>query len=494
MSILWITGIIVLVNFLSKELFFRIDATENKEFTLSKASKDILRNLKDPITVTSYFTQGLPPQYNKTLTDFNDLLKEYNTRSKGMVNFEFVNPNESKEKEQEAAQNGIQPLLINVREKDEVSQKKAFMGAVIKKGDQQEVLPFITPGGPMEYDLTTAIKKLTIVNKPTIGLIQGHGEAGTTDIPQVMAGLNILYNVAPIDLTTTDLAPTTYKSVIMLNPKDSLQATDFSKLDKYLNEGGQLILAFNAVEGDFQTSQGRRKDLGIVNWLASKGLNVAPDFVLDAKCGAVTVQQNQGFFKFNSQVKFPYLPLVQKFGDHPIVKGLEQIIFQFPSPITYAGNTNLTFTPLVQTSGQSETQHPPVYFNIQKKWTTNEFTKGPQTIGGILEGDFGGNNKPAKLVLFTDGNFPIGRGQQRADGDNFSLLVNSVDYLSDDTGLIDLRTKGIASRPIETLEEDTVQMLKWGNFALPLFLVILLGIYKYNRNRVKRLKRMQTWK
>lgn len=491
MSILWIVGIIILVNFLSKEFFFRIDTTENKEFTLSNATKNILKNLDEPITVTSYFTKGLPPQYNKTLTDFNDLLKEYNTRSKGMVNYEFVSPNESPEKEQEATQNGIRPLLINVREKDEVSQKKAFMGAVIKRGDQQEVLPFITPGGPMEYDLTTAIKKLTITNKPFVGLIQGHGEATSSDIPQVMAGLNVLYSVEPIDLkTATDIDPK-YRTLILLNPQDSMTAPDFAKLDNYLNNGGQLVLAYNAVEGDLQASQGRKKDLGIGQWLATKGMNVSSDFVLDANCGAVTVQQNNGFMRFNSQVKFPYLPLVQKFEDHPIVKGLEQIIFQFPSPIAYNGN--LSFSPLVKTSNQSEVQSPPVYFNIQKKWTTNDFTKGPQTIGAILEGDFGGNNKPGKLIVFTDGKFPIGRGQQRADGDNFSLLVNSVDYLSDDTGLIDLRTKGVTSRPIKAMEEDETQWLKWVNFLLPLLLVLLLGLYRYNKNRVKRMKRMQSW-
>ena len=491
-SIFWIVGIILLVNFLSKEFFFRIDTTENKEFTLSNATKNILKNLEDPITVTTYFTQDLPPQYSKTLSDFNDLLKEYNTRSKGMVNFELVNPGESTEKEQEAAQNGIQPLLINVREKNEVSQKKAFMGAVVKKGDQKEVLPFITPGGPMEYDLTTAIKKMTVKDKPFIGLIQGHGEATMQDIPQVISGLNILYNVENVDLKSAEIDPK-YRSVVLLNPKDSLVESDFNKLDNYLNKGGQIVLAFNSVKGDFQAVQGTAVDLGINEWLSKKGLQVPNDFVLDANCGAISVQQNNGFFRFNSQVKFPYLPLVTNFGDHPIVKGLEQIIFQFPSPMSYTGSDALHFTPLVMTSSKSEIQSPPISFDVQKKWTTRDFTKGPQTIGGILEGDFGGNNQPGKLIVYTDGNFPIGRGQQRADSDNFSLLVNSVDYLSDDTGLIDLRTKGVSSRPIKMPEEDSITWIKWANFLIPMILVLLLGIFKFNRNRTKRLKRMQSW-
>ena len=158
-SLLWIIGIIVLVNLLSRQFFFRIDTTQDRTYTLSKATKNVLSDLEETITVSAYFTSDLPPQYGKTLADFRDLLTEYSTRSRGMVNYEFFDPNQSPELEQEAVQNGVQPLLINVREKDEVVQKKAFMGALLKRGEQQDILPFISPGGPMEYELTTSIKK-----------------------------------------------------------------------------------------------------------------------------------------------------------------------------------------------------------------------------------------------------------------------------------------------------------------------------------------------
>ena len=165
-SILLITGIILLVNVVSKDIFFRYDATSDKVYTLSKATNSILKNLENPITVTSYFTSDLPPQYAKNISDFQDLLKEYNRRSGGLINFEFIDPNSDPQLEQEAAQNGVQPLLINVREKNEVIQKRAFMGAVLKSGDMQEVLPFIQPEGPMEYQLTKAVKKLSKSVKP----------------------------------------------------------------------------------------------------------------------------------------------------------------------------------------------------------------------------------------------------------------------------------------------------------------------------------------
>ena len=127
-SLLWIIGIILMINLLSRDFFVRLDATEDNIYTLSRATRDILNNLEEPVTVSAYFTKDLPPQYGKTLTDFEDLLKEYSTRSGGLVNYEFFNPNESEELEQQAVQNGIQPLLINAREKDEVVQKKSIYG------------------------------------------------------------------------------------------------------------------------------------------------------------------------------------------------------------------------------------------------------------------------------------------------------------------------------------------------------------------------------
>ena len=124
--ILLIVGILLFLNLLSREFFFRIDATKDKQYTLSNATKNILKNLDEPVSITAYFTKDLPAQYAKNYTDLRDLLIEYNTRSKGMVDYEFLDPNSDPELEQEAAQNGISPLLINVREKDEVAQKKAL--------------------------------------------------------------------------------------------------------------------------------------------------------------------------------------------------------------------------------------------------------------------------------------------------------------------------------------------------------------------------------
>ena len=490
LSILLIVGILLLLNFLSKDFFFRIDTTADKLYTLSKASKDILNDIETPITVTGYFTSDLPPQYSKNLDDFKDLLIEYNRRSGGMINYEFIDPNKSPEKEQEAAQNGVQPLLINVREKDEVTQKRAFMGAVIKAGESQEILPFIQPEGPMEYQLTTAVKKLSVLNKPAIGLITGHSELSAQEIAEVYQELSILYDIEPVDLSKGEI-PIRLKTVAMLRPQDSIANEDFVLLDDYLSNGGNLCIAVNAVEGDFQSVSGSASNTMIPEWLANKGIILNKDFVLDAQCGTIGVQQKQGFFSFQSQVQFPYFPAISQFNEHPITKGIDKIIFPFASSIINEGPN--TMTPIVSTSERSSSQQPPFTFDIQKKWSNTDFTQGQKTIAAIFEGDLSGTGASGKMVLFSDADFMVSQGRgSKSNADNFSLLINSVDWLSDDTGLIDLRTKGVASRPIKDIEESKANMYKWANFLIPIGLVLLLGLYRNQASRNLRIKRMTT--
>ena len=130
-SILLFAAIMILINLLSEQYFFRLDLTENRQYTLSKASKDILKGLNEPITVKAYFSKDIPSQLIKTRNDFREMLVEYGKISGQMVVYEFISPNDNEEVEQEAMQNGIQPVMINVREKDQMKQQRAYMGAVL---------------------------------------------------------------------------------------------------------------------------------------------------------------------------------------------------------------------------------------------------------------------------------------------------------------------------------------------------------------------------
>jgi gliding-associated putative ABC transporter substrate-binding component GldG len=491
--ILFVLAAIVLVNIISDTLFVRLDLTEDNRYTLSNATKDIIKNLDEPITITAYFSEDLPPDIAKTRRDFKELLTEYRNISKNNIMYEFISPNADEEKEKEAMSKGIQPVLINVREKDQVKQQKAFLGAVIQKGEQKEVIPFMQPGTAMEYALSSGIKKLSVLNKPVIGFLQGHGEPELNAMKQAMVELGVLYQVQPVNLIQDANALEGIATLAIVAPIDSISEMEFSQIDAFLSNGGRLYIAMNRVNGELQEQRGFTVNTGLETWLKSKNLIVENNFVVDATCATVNVQQQQGFFTFASQVQFPYIPIVSKFADHPITKGLEQVVAQFVSTMTFTGDSSITFTPLITSSEKAATLSSPLYFDIQKNWNDNDFPLAELPLGALLEGKLSGNMN-SKMVVIADGDFAInGSGQETREQnkDNINLMVNSIDFLSDDTGLIELRTKGVTSRPLDPIEEGKKSFLKWLNLLLPILLIAILGFIRSQQQRNLRYKRME---
>lgn len=490
-QLLIIVAIVVVANLLSNQLYFRLDFTEDQRYTLSDASKDILEELDDVITVSAYFSEDLPPQLLSNRKDFEDMLIEYEQRSGGNVVYEFINPNVDQAKEQEVQQTGIGPIMINVRENDRVEQMRAYMGATLQMGDRKEIIPLIQPGAAMEYELTTSIKKLSVQDKPKVALLSGHGEATLASVPQLRQQLSVLYEVEEYSIKDAESIPTFYRAVAIVAPSDTIPQLHFSKLDEYLRTGGKVFVAYSNVQGDLQ--QGRLStspNIGLVDWLRAKGVAMSNDFIIDAQCASITVQQRNGIFTINSQKEFPYFPQISDFEDHPITRGLDQITFTFSSSVVpISQDTTISATPIAYTSENSGVVSSPAFVDIQKRWTQNDFGMGVQSLGVALQGLEGGLGK---MVVFGNGDFFInGEGQQQRQvaPDHVNLASNAMDWLADDTGLIGLRTKGITSRPLDTVEDGSKEMIKYGNVFAP---ILLLLIYAFVR-RLRNQKRRQQW-
>ncbi len=491
--LLIVAGILILVNILSDNFFLRLDLTADHRYTLSKATRNILKNLDEPVTVTAYFSKKVPNELAKTKRDFKEMLVEYNNISKGQVVYEFLDPSSDEEMEQKATSAGIQPRIVGVREKDQMTQQKVYVGALVSMGEESEAIPFMQPGAAMEYALSSAIKKISVKDKPRIGLIQGHGEPSISAFPQALAMLDILYRSEPVTLSDTVNSLQQYKTVALIAPTDSIPGSHFAQLDQFLANGGNLFVGINRVEGNLNVARGLSVNTGLETWLMNKGLVVENNFVVDSRCAPIQVRQQQGMFTFSSQVQFPYIPIIGKFADHPITKGLEAVLLPFASTVYYSGDTTKTFTPLIQTSDMSGSLPSPVYFDVSKQWSQADFPMKNLTVGGLLTGNIVGQQF-SRIVLIGDGDFGVnGEGDQvrQQSPDNISLLVNSIDYLSDDTGLIELRTKGVTNRPLDQIEDGKKAFLKYLNFLLPILLIVIYGIFRSQYNRNLRNKRME---
>lgn len=495
-SILLVLSILFLVNLIASRFFFRLDYTADQRYTLSNATKDILNQLNEPVTISAYFSEDLPPNIEQVRQDFRDMLVEYSSNSDGLIVYEFINPSETEESEMKAQQSGIQPIMINVRERDQMKQQRAYLGALVQMGDRKEVIPFIQPGAAMEYALSTNIKKLSVKDKAKIALLQGHGEAALSTIPQLNNQLSILYIVEPLEFSDTSGVPFQYKTLVVIAPKDTVPQLHFNYLDEFLSRGGRLLIALNTVSGDLSNGMGNKIFTGFETWLKQKGIEVEENFVIDASCSNIMVRQQQGPFMMNTPVQFPYLPSITNFTKHPITDGIESVVLIFASPIRLSpADTSIMMFPLAVTSEKSGIQNPPLYFDVMKQWTLSDFTLSSLPVAALVESKVPGTTG-YKMVVFSDGDFAVnGEGQnaQQLSEDNISLMANSIDWLSDDTGLIELRTKGVTARPLDaSLEDGTKTLLKYLNFLLPITLVIVYGVFRFQLKRKKRNEIMAT--
>jgi gliding-associated putative ABC transporter substrate-binding component GldG len=493
LRILIIFAIVIVVNIISMNFFFRLDLTEDGRYSLSPATKDILRNLDETVTVTAYFTEDMPAYLIGTKQDFKDMLVEFESLSGGNIVYEFVSPNDDPQLEQRANQSGIRPVLVNNREKDELTQKKVYIGAVIQSGGKKDIIPVIQPGSAMEYDLASTIKKISVTDKPKVALMQGHGEPSPQAMVQVMEQLRVLYDVVPVTFSDSNFLKGTYKTLAIIAPVDTFNQMELARLDNFLAGGGNVFLATSRVNGNLQNGQGYAVGNGLEDWLAQKGIIIEEAFVVDANCSMVGVRQQQGGYTMTTNMAFPYLPNINTFADHPATKGLETVLLPFVSPIRFSGDSSIHFTPLARSSERSGKESVPLTFDVNKKWKESDFTEPGQVVAAVFEGKLSGSN-PSRLVLVSNGNFAVnGEGQrpQQLQADNVSLMANSIDWLTDETGLIDLRTKEVTSRPIEQLTDSKKTLIRWLNFMLPLVLIIIFGILWYQRKRIIRKKRME---
>ncbi len=490
-TILLSLGILVLLNILAAKFFTRLDLTEDKRYTLSEVTRNLLKDLDEPVTITAYFSNNLPPQLDRVRRDFRDMLVEYNQVSRDRVVYEFVDPLKEEFGDRKARQAGIMQLQVQVREKDQMKSQTAYMGAVINMGDQKEVLPVIQETEGMEYSLTSSIKKLAVQEKPVIGILGGHGEAGMQQLQRAIQDLSVLYQVEQVTLSDTANELLPYETVAIIRPTDSIPGTHIKQLNEYMAQGGNLMIAMNRVDANLSggAPMGRTINTRLESWLNSLGITVNNNFVIDANAVTVMATRQQGPFTVQQPIQFPYIPRVSNFGEHPVTDGLEQLVLRFVSSLEFNGDSALTYTPLLKSSGKAGTRPASTYIDAGHQWNDSEFPLENLTLGAALEGPVAGT--PARMVVIADGDFPLSENQQQVNPDNINLFVNAIDWLSDDTGLIELRTQGATARPIKDMPDGKKTFLKYLNFLLPILLVILYGIFRAQRNRIIRTKRME---
>lgn len=510
-----IAAILVVVNLIGLKLFARADLTEQSIYTLSQASRNVVGNLSDRMTVKAYFTKDLPAPYNANSRYVRDILEDYRTYGNGNFHYEFVDPADEEQLEKEAQGYRVQPAQVNVMEKDALQLKKVYMGLVLIYGDKHETIPLIQSVNNFEYEMTSTIKRLVSKELPKIGFLANYGTPDLSqDLRTVTSALSKHYEVVPINTKSgSELIPDDVQVLCIIQPEE--QIDDWTKfvVDQFVMRGGKIGWFINKISGDASTSQATQLQIDIDDWTRRYGFTVANNLVLDANGAMINIQRQQGMFMMTNLVRYPAFPEVVNFNqDHPITKGLSGGTLFFPSSIDTVrpSEGNVQITPLLQSTEYTILQVGQFDISPEARRDRSQFTGGQKLFAAALTGTFPsffkgrGVPTPAdstatapvlnimtessetRMIVIGDGNLLQGQYMQQG-GPNLVLFLNAIDWLSQDTDLLAIRSRDAAVRPLDpNISDETKQRVKLANLIGPPALVLLLGAIRWNRRRQRK--------
>jgi len=488
-------GILILINLIGLNYFLRVDFTDNQVYSLSDASKDLVRNLEDPVTITAFFTADLPAQFAINRRFLKDKLDDYRAYGGANVQYRFVDPDESDESRAEAARYNMQPIQIQVVEENSVQLKNAYMGVAIQYESKREAIPFIQDLSRLEYDLTSAIRRMTRERKPSVSFLTGHGEPDPMqDMQPLYDGLGVNYEVRTVTASALE-GPEKPDVLMVVAPIDTIPPEDLEAIDNYLMEGGRAGFLLNRVMADLQIGQAAELNIGLETLLDPYGAVLTPNLIMDEVSGVVTVPRQMGSFMVQQQIQYPLFPVVSNFNkDNMMVNRLGELMFFFVSSIdtTVVTPRGVTREPLIySTPGQSGEQRG--FFMLQPTQTTASLAGGPYVLGAALTGTFpsafdpGRKSDPTRIIVVGDGDlFNQGiLGQTVAAHTTFGL--NMVDWLIQDDALLSIRSKTLQARTLREIPDNAKTLIKYANMVGPLLIVMLIGVTRWRRRRARQI-------
>ena len=313
-------GILVLINVISINIFFRVDLTGNKIYTLSDASKTLVNNLDDKLVVKAYFTDNLPAPYNNTRRYLKEILDDYKNYSNGNFQYEIISPSDEAELEKDAQKFGIQPVQVQTFKDDRAEAMKAYMGIVFLYGGKQETLPFIGNTQNLEYEITGVIKRMTEKELKKVGVLTGGNIPGADKMGNASQLISKYYNFTNVDASKNNPVPQDIAVLIVNSPKAPQQQMMMQQqqapvqipenlkfaVDQYIMNGGKVIFLLNKVmvssQQQFQFAQST--NVGVEDMLQGYGINVNNNILRDKECAYVSVPVSQGPVQFYTQIPF----------------------------------------------------------------------------------------------------------------------------------------------------------------------------------------------
>jgi len=485
--------VIVLMNVVASGWFIRLDLTSGKINTLSSATEKLLGTLKDRLIVKVYFNSDLPAPYSNNRRAMMDILQELRSFSSGKLEYEIYDPTSDNDVNK-ATSDGIPQVQVQVVNNDKLEVKRAFMGLVLEYRAQKQTIPVVEDLSNFEYDIASRIDRMINTRKKTIAVAQGNGEPSFEDFQKAQQALSDRYNLLPVDLKSP--VPDSASALVMIQPTMAFPDSQLYNLDQFMMNRGRAAFLMSMVNATMQSQYATDLNLGLSRVFRSYGFDIKKDLVRDAQCASVSVVQREAGLTFQTEVPHPYIPIVNNLDkSFAVTQNLHQVIFPFVSDIdtTSAHVLRLNVIPFAVSSQRSGTQTGFYDLDPNAQFTRAMFEERNKLLGVAINGNIktviSDTEKSVSASRKTEGNeriIVVGNGNFVRDmflsnRENLSLFLNIVDYLTDDLGLISIRSKSFLPGPLKPVSDANRATTKDIIVGLPPLLILGFGLIYWRR-------------
>ena len=531
---------IIVINLISNFFFKRFDLTQDQRYTLSETTLKIIKNIDSPLYIDVYLDGNFPPEFKRLQNETKQLLEEFSAYNSNIV-FQFKNPIEKESMRVEVMkafyERGMQPLSITVEEKGKQSQEVVFPWAQATYGDKFTKVSLlknlmgasteekvISSVQHLEFGFAEAITKISKEKQKKIAVIKGNGELHDAFIADFVKSVRESYYIGTFTLDSVQKqqpkqtleALKKYDLALIAKPTEAFTEAEKQVMDQFIVNGGKTLWLMDAVAADMDSLYNETgtilaypRDLNLTDFFFKYGIRMNPLLIKDEYATPIKIATgSQGSETQLQQYNWKYSPFIYPTSTHPIVKNMEGIKFEFSSPIELLTN-DLKKTVLLSSSEYSKTIGTPTPISlssINEETTPEEYAgKGLLPVAVMLEGKFKSAYQN-RVLPFADSQFrAVGKDNKMiviADGDviknqldkgmplelgfdkwtnqlygNKEFLLNCVNYLLDDNGLINIRSKDV-DLPLLNKEEvytnyTSAQLITVG---LPLLILALFGL------------------
>lgn len=539
---------LIAINIIGNYFFKRFDLTEDKRYTLSQTSLNIIKSVDSPLIIDVFLEGNFPPEFKRLQDETKQLLEEFSAYNSNII-FEFANPIE-KEEERVAVmkqfyERGLQPLNITVENKGKQSQEVVFPWAIASYGDKSTKVSLlknlmgasteqkvISSVQHLEFAFAEAINKISKDKQKKIAVLKGNGELEDKYIADFLKTVKESYYIGPFTLDSVAKQPTQslealkkYDLVVIAKPTEVFTEEEKQVLDQYIISGGKTLWLVDAVKADMEemfnetgTILAHQSDLGLNDMFFKYGFRINPLLIKDERATPIKLATGeQGSDTEFQQYFWKFAPFIYPETQNPIVKNLEGIKFEFTSPIELLNN-KVKKTVLLTSSEYSRPIGTPTEVSlasVTEETTPEEYQgKGLLPVAVLFEGKFSSmytnrilpfkdnsyvaEGNASKMIVVSDGdiiknqldqNGPLELGFDKWTNNlygNKEFLMNCVNYLLDDTGLINIRSKDV-NLPLLNKERvyQNYTMAQVLTIGLPMLILIVFGfLFTYLRKRM----------